>query len=87
MSQSSTIALVLEISFHYKADPKVISYWKQKTLLIGESELICSELYRDRKLNEKTNVVAQKLGDKSVFTRNDVRDVERISPIAVSPTI
>ena len=49
--------------------------------------VVGDSLNRDRKLNEKTNVVAQKLGDKSVFTRNDVRDVERISPVAVSPTI
>jgi len=49
--------------------------------------VVGSSLNRDRKLNEKTNTVAQKLGDKSVFTHDDVRDVERISPIAVSPTI
>jgi len=47
--------------------------------------VVGSSLNRDRKLNEKTNTVAQKLGDKSVFTHDDVRDVERISPVAVSP--
>ena len=41
---------------------------------------------RDRKLDEKTNTVARKLDDKSVFTRDDVRDVEQISPVAVSPS-
>jgi len=52
-----------------------------------QENAIGASVQRDRKLNEKTNVVAQKLDDKSVFTRNDVRDVERISHVAVSPTI
>jgi len=54
---------------------------------IINEDAVGASVQRDRKLNEKTNVVAHKLGDKSVFTHDDVRDVERISPIAVSPTI
>ena len=54
---------------------------------ITNEDAVGASVQRDRKLNEKTNVVAHKLGDKSVFTHDDVRDVERISPIAVSPTI
>jgi len=54
---------------------------------IINEDAVGASVQRDRKLNEKTNVVAQKLGDKSVFTHGDIRDVERISPIAVSPTI
>ena len=42
---------------------------------------------RDRKLDEKTNVVARKLGVKTIFTREEVIEVERFSPFAVKPAV
>jgi len=44
-----------------------------------------ASIIRDRKLDEKTNVVAHKLGTKTVFTRDEVIEVERITPFAVKP--
>jgi len=44
-------------------------------------------IMRDRKLDEKTNVVAKKLGVKTVFTRTDVVEIERITPFAVKPAV
>lgn len=40
---------------------------------------------RDRTLNDKTNTVAHKLTDKSIFDSSDVSEIERISPVAVNP--
>ncbi|MEW6610652.1 MAG: hypothetical protein AB1352_03465 [Patescibacteria group bacterium] len=42
-------------------------------------------LERDRVLNTKTNTVAHKLGHKAVFTAEEVKEIEHISPVAVSP--
>ena len=42
-------------------------------------------MQRDRVLNTKTDTVAQKLGNKSVFTTDDIHDIARISPFAVRP--
>ena len=42
---------------------------------------------RDRKLDEKTNVVAQKLAAKGVFEHKDVHEIERVTPFAVKPVI
>ncbi|MEW6610645.1 MAG: hypothetical protein AB1352_03430 [Patescibacteria group bacterium] len=43
-----------------------------------------ASISRDRKLDEKTNVVARKLGHKTVFTVEEVKEIERIAPVAVS---
>ncbi|MEW6610631.1 MAG: hypothetical protein AB1352_03360 [Patescibacteria group bacterium] len=50
-----------------------------------KTELADKPLERDRVLNNKTNTVAYKLGDKSIFTADDIREVERLSPVAVNP--
>jgi len=44
-----------------------------------------SSIRRDRKLDEKTNVVAHKLAVKAVFTREEVVEIEHLTPFAVKP--
>ena len=42
---------------------------------------------RDRALDKKTNVVAEKLGVKTIFTQEEVVEVERLTPFAVRPAM
>jgi hypothetical protein len=74
-----------------QVDLKFQDFRKQIGLKLDNMEARLKEelgekpLQRDRVLNIKTDTVAHKLGAKSVFTADDVRDVERIAPVAVSP--
>jgi len=59
---------------------KFQNFEKRLTENIGDKPM-----ERDRVLNTKTDTVASKLGDKSIFSSDDVRHVASISPFAVNP--
>lgn len=46
-----------------------------------------ASLARDRKLDEKTNVVAQTLGIKTIFTQEEVIAIKHITPFAIKPAM
>jgi hypothetical protein len=49
------------------------------------AELDGTSVRRDATLNTKTDTVVRKLQGKSVFTAEEVREISRIAPVAVSP--